>query len=410
MRVLARAIARGDVSATETVTTWLRRLHEVHTATNCVAAWCDESALAAAADLDRKFVRDGSTGPLHGVPFTVKDWIDAAGVECTGGAVEHRDRIPPRDATAVARLRNAGAIVIAKTAVQVDSALFGPVLNPHDPSRSPGASSSGEAAAVAGGGSPFGLASDSGGSIRVPASWCGATALKPTAGRVPTTGHFPRVGDRSDGRTQIGPIGTSVETLAIVLGIIAGPDDHDPAAAPVALRESADENVAGVRIAFSTDDPTARLTPEVREAVSRTVAALEARGARVVGSLDLHLAEALDITQRYWDRKSGGLNGEETERQLIDWDKYRSRVLRAFASIDAMVTPATASVAPLHRPMTESDYIFTLPASLTGSPSVVLPVGYHDSLPVCVQIVGRSWRDDLVLTVARAVEAARSSW
>ena len=85
-------------------------------------------------------------------------------------------------------------------------------------------------------------------------------------------------------------------------------------------------------------------------------------------------------------------------------------MLHAFASVDAMVMPATASVAPLHRPMTESDYIFTLPASLTGSPSVVLPVGNHDALPVCVQIVGRSWRDDIVLTVARAVEAARSSW
>ncbi len=125
-------MARGAVTAAEVVAACLERLRALDEGTNCVAAWNDD-ALEQAAALDRAFARDGPVGSLHGVPFTVKDWIDVAGLPCTGGLVESHDRVPARDATVVERMRAAGAVVVAKTTVQVDSELFGPVRNPHDP-------------------------------------------------------------------------------------------------------------------------------------------------------------------------------------------------------------------------------------------------------------------------------------
>ena len=406
MRVLADDVARGELNATDVVAAWLQRLRSVDAVTNCVAAWAEDDAMAGADALDRTWQQTGPVGPLHGVPFTVKDWIDVAGLPCTGGEVGCRDRVPSVDATVVARVRAAGAIVIAKTTVQVDSELFGAVLHPRDPTRSPGGSSSGEAAAIAGGGSLVGLASDSGGSIRLPAAWCGVAALKPTAGRVPTTGHFPRVGERSDGRTQIGPIGSCVRNLIEVLSVIAGPDDRDAGAAPVPLGDADRVTVAGLRLGWAAGETVWEPTPAVRSAVERSIAFLEGLGAKVVDEIPQHLDEALDITMRYWKRKVDGLPADDAERHLVDWDRYRARMLVAHRDVDAVIMPATASVAPSHRPMTADDYIFTLPASLTGAPAVVVPVAEDAGLPIAVQVVARPWRDDVALAIAAALEAA----
>ncbi len=399
-------LATGSVTATNVVADQLDRLRAVHAATNCVAGWNDDAAMHAAEDLDRRFTRERATGPLHGIPITVKDWIDVVGLVCTGGVIECRDRRPTRDATVVARLRAAGAIVIAKTAAQVDSPLFGPVLHPSDPSRSPGGSSSGEAAAVGGGGSMLGLASDSGGSIRLPAAWCGVAALKPSAGRIPTTGHFPRVGDRVDGRTQIGPMATSVRTLAAVLGVVAGPDRIDAGVAPVPLHDPESVDIAGIRVGWSVGEPAWTPGPAIRESVAGAVAELAALGAQIVGDVPQHLDQSLDVTQRYWRRKVGALDGRDTEGHLADWDRYRRRMLLSTQDVDVLVTPVTSTVAPLHRPMDPLDYIHTLPASLTGAPAVVVPVGFDGALPLAVQITAQPWCDDVALRVAMALEDA----
>ena len=399
-------VARGDLTASEVVDTWLHKLRRADEMTNCVAARADESAGAHAAALDRSRRAGGTFGGLFGVPFTVKDWIDVAGLPCTGGFLECRDRVPAADATVVSRMRAAGAVVLAKTAVQVDSELFGAVLNPHDPTRSPGGSSSGEAAAVGGGGSMVGLASDSGGSIRLPAAWCGAAALKPSAGRVPTTGHFPRVGDRSDGRTQIGPIGTRVRNLIEVLDVIAGPDDHDPGTAPVPLGAARRVDIADLRLGWNVGETAHLPSAAVRAAVERSVAQLEGLGAGVVGEIPQHLDEAFDVTTRYWKRKANGLAGAEVERHLVDWDRYRKRMLRAHRDVDAVIMPITESIAPPRRPMTGADYVFALPASLTGAPAVVVPVAKDAGMPIAVQIVGRPWQDHTALHIAEILESA----
>jgi amidase len=405
VRVLAQAIAARTVSASEVVDGCLGRLRAVDEATNCVAVWNDERARADAAALDRVLARDGPVGPLHGVPFTVKDWIDVAGLPGNGGFMEARDRVPSRDATVVARLRAAGAVLVAKTTVQVDSELFGIVRNPRDPARSPGGSSSGEAAAVGGGASPVGVASDSGGSIRVPAAWCGAAALKPSAGLVPTTGHFPRVGERSDGRTQIGPVGASVRNLVEVLRVIPGPDGRDAGCAPAPFGDVDAVDVTALRVGWSCDEPGWSVSPAVRRAVERSVALLEHSGATVVGEVSPRLDEAFDVTQRYWARTRGTLAAADAQAHLVAWDRYRGRMLDAHHDVDVVVLPATASAAPLHRPMADDDYVFTLPASLTGAPAAVVPVAAEYRLPIAVQVVAHRWRDDVALRVAALLEA-----
>lgn len=203
---LARRVAARELSAREVVGAFLDRVAEVDPTLNAVVSLRAEAALVEAKAADESAPR----GPLHGVPFTVKDWIDAAGLPCAGGQEAHRDRMPARDATAVARLRAAGGILLGKTAAGPDNPVYGRTNNPHDPRYSPAGSSSGEAAIIAAGGSPLGLGSDSGGSIRQPAHCCGIAGLRPTTGRVPLTGHFPFICATTDPRTVIGPLARHV--------------------------------------------------------------------------------------------------------------------------------------------------------------------------------------------------------
>lgn len=398
--LLADALREGTLRAQDVLDAYLNHLRAVHDATNCVAAWDAERARATAAALDNRLGSRGPVGPLHGVPITVKDWIDVEGLPCTGGLIEHVERRPKLDATVVSRLRVAGAIVMAKTTVQAETELHGIVRNPHDPARSPGGSSSGEAAAIGGGGSPLGLGSDSGGSLRLPAAWCGVSTLKPTAGRVPNTGHFPYVAERSDGRTQIGPLARHVEDLELVLGVIGGPDGMDPGVPPVRLGSSDEVDLNAITVAAACEDGWEPIDA-VREAVEKTVKVLEQRGARRVSPPRAFLDESLDITKRYWSRTQ--LSGVQTARQLWDWDKFRRRMLVATEAIDVLVLPTTIGVAPEHRPLTGEDYVFTLPASLSGAPAISVPAGTEDHLPVGVQLVGRPWDDHVVLAAAKAI-------
>jgi amidase len=303
-------------------------------------------------------------------------------------------------------LRSAGGIVLAKTAI-LGSEGSPDVRNPHDTTRSPGGSSSGEAVAVAAGASPLGLGSDSGGSIRLPAAWCGVAGLKPSAGRVPNTGHFPRIGERSDGRTQIGPLASTVADLALALELIAGPDGRDPSVALVALGDPSSVDLSGLRVSSFISEPGWEPEDAIASAVEDATRALVSRGARPVDPPPRHLDESLDITRRYWRRRE--LSGEEAARQLWDWDRFRRRMTMWAEAIDVLVMPATPMRAPVMRPTEEEDYAFTLPASLTGWPAVTVPVGVADGLPVAVQIVATAWNDHIALAAAAAIEESVST-
>jgi amidase len=400
VKTLLDRLRSGDLSAVECVTAHLEELRRVDGQTDAIASFEDDRALADAERLDGALASMGPVGPLHGLPITVKDWIDVEGFLCEGEEARHTGRRPSQDATVVARLRGAGAVVVAKTRSWTRA---GPrVTHPLDPSRSVGGSCCGEAVVVASGASPLGIGSDSGGSVRLPAAWCGVFGLKPSAGVVPTTGHYPRVGALSDGRTQIGPMAQSVDLLETALDVMAGPDWRDAGVVPVALRSSAEIDLTATRFAVVEGD---LVQPAVAEAVERAAAVLDAAGATRVGWIDGWLADGLDITQRYWRRTS--LTGAEAELQLWDWDRYRRRYLTAAEHVELLLSPAAKETAPVDREITGADFLFTVPASLTGSPAVVVPAGRDDAgMPLSVQVIGRPWEDRRVLAAARRLESA----
>lgn len=376
--------------AVDAVVAALDRLDAAAARTNCVADRDDAAVVAAAGA--------APAGPLHGEAITVKDWIDVVGFRCSGGYVEHAERRPNADAPAVARLRGAGAVVIAKTAVQVDSARFGPVRHPHDPLRSPGGSSSGEAAAVGAGVVRVGVGSDSGGSIRVPAAWCGVVGLKPSSGLVPTTGHFPRIGDRSDGRTVIGPLAASVDLAWTALRLMAGPDGADAAAAPVPLGDPDTVPVAALRVAVGSPGDR-EVSAAVGAALDRAGEIVLDAGAALAGPPPDWLDEARRITEAYWGRRDR--SGAEVDDDLVAWDRFRRRTLLATADLDVVITPTVAETAPLHRQMATDDYLFCLPASLLGAPAVSVPVA-----GAAVQVIAPRWHDHVAVAVARLIERA----
>ena len=389
---LAAALRDGQVSAVEVATDALARAEAQVPLIGAVAALDPERTLDAARQCDARLA-DGTAGPLEGVPITVKEWIDVANWPIGGFPVDSHRR-PAADATAVARLRAAGAVVVAISRAHADNAAHGPTRNPRDVTRAPGGSSSGAAALVAADVAPIALGSDSGGSIRLPAAWCGVAGFKPSFGRVPNTGHTPRAGARSDGRTVVGPIAATVDDLALAFGVIAGPDGFDGGVAPVPLFDDHRGDGRGLVIG--------RVHGEAQGHVTTALAALASSGATVVEDAVPDVRdEALEITRRYWTRMQA--DGTDNAQLLWDWDRFQRRMLQATEGIDALVMPATDGPAPPWRESIETDYVWQLPWSLTGAPAVVVPVGNEAGLPLSVQVVARPWDDALALAVARLV-------
>jgi amidase len=344
-------------------------------------------------------------------------------------------------------MRAAGAIMLAKTIDGHDNPVYGHPNNPYDLTRTPGGSSSGEAAIIAAGGSPVGLGSDSGGSIRYPAHCCGIAGLKPTNGRVPLTGHFPRINPLADPRTQIGPMARYVEDLALVLPIISGVDGRDASVIPVPLGDwttvtfsrgsvgspwgsgfnltgGGEGNATGtpLRIATYTEFPAASATPDTMATVASVANALKDAGCQVEEALPPRIEEALHITRAYWRRPESHLWNEwettqehtltpdQIERSIFEWDRLRRAFLGFMRRFDVIVCPVAASPAG-HGAAVETDFIHTLPYSLSGYPVVVVRAGVSaEGLPIGIQVVAQPWRDDVALAVAHHLETALGGW
>jgi amidase len=419
---LARRIRDREISSQAVVQAHLERIEQVNPHLNAVVMVAAEQALDQALAADATLARGELLGPLHGVPFTVKDWIDAAGLPCTGGELRFRDRVPAEDAPVVARMRQAGAILLGKTNVLVDNEVYGRTNNPYNLAYSPCGSSSGEAAIIAAGGSPLGLGSDSGGSIRQPAHACGIAGLKPTTGRLPLTGHFPWIGAINDPRTTMGPMARTVADLALALPILCGVDWQDASVIPMPLADWRAVDVGSLRVAFYTHHAEAEPTVETAETCRQAARALASMGADVDEALPPRIEEAYTITRQYWARPESAspeewqpdgefrLSSEQVEQHLFTWDRFRRALIGFMTGYDVILTPAAELPA---RPHGESEgrIPYTLPYSLTGYPCVVVRCGTSlDGMPIGVQVVARPWRDDVALAVAGALEAAFRGW
>jgi amidase len=413
---LAAAVRRKEVSAEEVVRAHLKRIEAVNHRLNAVVQVAADAALAEARAADAALAAGRHTGPLHGVPFTAKDVCETAGMISAAGLKARAGFVPSRDAVVVARLRAAGAILLGKTNCPpggsggvTDNPVYGRTNNPYDETRSPGGSSGGEAAAIAAGESPLGIGSDSGGSLRVPAHFCGVTTLKPTTGRVPNTGTLGHPGGLSDPRTQIGPMARTVDDLALAFPLLAGEDGGDAGVVPMLIGDVDAVHLAGLRVATYTDSGAATPTADTISAVCAAARALADVGAIVEQSRPACLPDARPITERYWKRAE--LSGREIEQLLADWDRFRSAMLAFMTRHDVILCPVDEQPAPRHGVIPPLLFDYTLPFSLTGWPCAVVRAGTSaEGLPIGVQIAARPWREHVALAVARHVERAQGGW
>ena len=412
---LARLIRERAVSAVEVMDAHLIAIERLNPQLNAIVAVAEDAREQAAA-YDRALARGHRIGPLHGVPFTAKDIIETAGLPTTLGMVDLADNRPAQDATVVARMRSSGAILLGKTNCPsggsggvTDNELHGRTLNPYDAQRSPGGSSGGEAAAIAAAMTPCGIGSDSGGSLRMPAHFCGIATLKPTAGRIPLTGVLDEhgaLGPMSDPRTQPGPMARRVEDLSTLLSILAGPDGIDGGSIPVPLGDPAGVELRGLRVMLHRSDGVAAPDVGTERALRNAATALSEIGAVVVE--DAPPPGGHELTERVWDSYGDEMTASELYRILRHWDIYRTAMLALLGRFDLILTPVAPEPAPLHGG--EVVWRYTTPHSLTGWPCVVVRAGTSVGMPVGVQLVSGPWKDPVAIAAAATVESALGGW
>lgn len=444
-------------SAAEVIDAHLARIRARNGDLNAVVLVDEEGARRRAAEADRALAHGECWGPLHGVPVTIKDSLSTAGLRTTSGFPPLADYVPQRDATAVARIRRAGAVILGKTNLptlamdyQCNSPVLGRGNNPWDLERTPGGSTGGGAAAVAAGLSPLEIGSDIGGSVRVPAHYCGIYSLKPTEHRVSVAGHIPEPPGAPRGvrhMATIGPLARSVGDLRLALQIIAGSDGDYWEAPPVSLEPV---QVTRPRVAWTDDFGDCPVTADTRRSLAALAYKLEEAGWSIHrASPDLNFDELWQtFGQVLWCEIGSSQPPEietETARSLLALgddpitrglrtvigatmrqftavmtvrDGFIAGLERFLGNYDVLLCPVTVGPAIRHcvpgTPVPVDDrsveYLmgglaYTAPFNLTGSPAAVLPMGRSaDGLPLGVQVVGRRWDDLRVLAIAEAID------
>ena len=446
---LASAVARRKVSPVEALQAVLDAIEK----TKKLNAWVTvdaDAALKAARAAERAAMRRGARlGPLHGVPFGVKDLIITKGVRTTFGTPLYRDNVPTEDAPAVARMKAAGGIMIGKTNTPTfgwvgvtDNLLFGLTRNPWNPARTPGGSSGGAGAALAAGMAPLHIGTDGGGSIRKPSAFTGTFGLKASYGCVPV---YPASAAWS--LSHVGPMTRTVKDAALMLNVIAGPDERDPYSLPaerVDYVKALKGTLKGVRVAYSdTLGLAPAVDPEVRDATAKAARVFREFGCRVeeanpswaspwepwrtifLGGIAARLAPYLE---RKKEIDAGLLAIVEESlawppakyvQAWLDRLAWCARAMAFFERYDLLLTPTTATPPFRHGILypteiagvkvdREASSIFTYPFNVTGQPAASVPCGFtKDGLPIGLQIVGRRFDDATVLRASAAFETAR---
>jgi len=453
-RELAAQIRAKEVSPLEVARQHLERIERLNATLNAFVD-CRPEAVLAQAHKAEKAVLDGEPlGPLHGVPVSIKSSIDVAGHRSEAGSRLRAGYVAVEDAPLVSRLRAAGAVILGVTnapellmAWESDNLLYGRTNNPWDLMCTAGGSSGGEASAIAAGLSAGGVGSDGGGSIREPAHFCGICGLKPTPGRIPSTGHFPKSGGPFALLGVVGPMARTVGDLRTLFAAMAGADDGEPCSAPVPVHEVAENESQGISVGVFVDDGRTPVTVETRAAVKHAAELLSQDGHRVEDFRPDGLEEARQLWWKFFGTAGGMilapmLRGHEKElspilREFFLWttaapahtgeslltawlsrDELREKILRQMQKYPVLLCPVAAIPAFRHGERewrVEGKTVKYLDAwsycewfNLLGFPAVTVPMGFSDEgLPIGVQLAGRPWEEERVLAVAAALEAAR---
>jgi Asp-tRNA(Asn)/Glu-tRNA(Gln) amidotransferase A subunit family amidase len=436
-------LQQKKISPLELVNEHIARIERLNPILNAIVDFDAERA--------REQARSVCGGVLSGLPLTVKSSISTKGYRCEIGSTLHRGQISQHDAEAVARLRRAGAVILGTTncpeflmAYEADNLLYGRTNNPWALDRTAGGSSGGEAAAIAAGLSAGGLGSDSGGSVREPAHFSGICSLKPTSARIPAVGHLPPCVGPFSILGAIGPMARTVADVDLLFRVAAGRYPADPCAAPVELRDVSIEEAKQIPIGWFEDDGLTPVTTETRQTVRDAASALARQGFKVKEFRPMFLEEArrlwhvffVQCGAMFYESSTAGHRDElsptfrnfleiaEAERPLTaksllqawaECDMVRSQLLAEMQECPLLLMPVSAIPAFRHgerrwtvegRTLRYLDAMrFTQWFNLLAAPAAVVPVSQSDEgLPIGVQIAGRPYDDELVLTVAAAVE------
>ncbi len=451
---ITEEIRSKKISPVEIIELHLRRIEALQPKLNAFVHLDPEGAREQARVAESLVLRGAQLGPLHGVPLTIKSCIDVAGWPCPAGSLLRKTCVANLDAPLVSRWKAAGAILLGNTntpeflmAYETDNRLTGKTSNPWNLAHSAGGSSGGEATAIAAGCSAGGVGSDGGGSIRVPAHFCGICGLKPTPGRIPTTGHFPPGGGAFSWIGVVGPMARTTADVRLLFEVMAGPDAGDALSAPVPLRVYREGELRGMRIGILESEALGIATAETRAAVQRAAKSLGERGfsvepfrldgldraldlwwfffGPVIGNLLRHSVASHEdkispMLREYLTYATSGhpITLDQFTKACADRDLLRADILRQMQDTSVLLSPVSTSPAfrhgqgNYHRGTGYRDTMrFSQWLNLTGFPGASVPVGVsNEGLPIGVQVIGRPFEDELVLAVAEAIEQARGPW
>ena len=438
------------ISALELANEYIRQIERLNPQINALVDFDPDRVRALARSIDASTKK---LGALAGLPVTVKSSISTAGYRCEIGSMVNRGSVPNQDATVVARLRAAGAVILATTncpeylmAYVTDNLLHGCTNNPWNLDYTPGGSSGGESAAIAAGMSAGGLGSDSGGSVRVPAHFTGICSLKPTPGRIPGIGHLPPCVGPFSFLGAIGPMARTIGDVKLLFHVLSGQDSADPASPPLALRKPSLEEVKKLQVGYFEDDGLVPVTAETRKAVRAAVQSLKDAGFRVRAFRPKALEQARKLWELFFVRcgamfeeplvcghkdklspvfrdflvhaqAAGSLTAEEVLTAWGEADIIRHKLLEQLQDHPLLLCPVASVPAFRHQERSwtldgkQVEYLDAMRYSqwwnLLAAPAAVVPVARSpEGLPIGVQIVARPFEDEVVLSVASVIDEA----
>jgi len=445
-----KLLRAGDISILELAEAHIAQIERLNPQLNAFADFDAERVRNQARRLGASKDR---SGPLHGLPVTVKSSIATAGYKCEIGSLLNKGNVPREDAVVVNRLRAAGALILGTTncpeflmAYETDNLLHGRTSNPWDLERTPGGSSGGESAAISAGMSALGLGSDSGGSVRVPAHFTGICSLKPTPGRIPGAGHLPPCVGPFAVLGAIGPMARTIQDVTLAFRTLCGQDPHDPISPSIELRTTKLEDLRAQTVGFFEDDGLVPVTPETGAAVNSAAQALREAGFHVEPFRPRTLEQLRKLWSKFFVQCGAMFYGPTiagkrnqlspifaeflqiaeslpplTATELLNaWaelDLLRAKTLEEISAYPVLLCPVASIPAFRHgernwtiegRPLEYLDAVrHTQWFNTLAAPAAVVPVGRSpEGLPVGVQIVARPFEDEVALAIAAIVDAA----